>query len=575
MTYNFAFVNQTMTAALKKIAKAVPSKKKSVLPITTCVCIEPCNGGVYVHANNLELSMVIKVGAKMNADFHAIALPYKELVDTLKAFKKNERVDVTVDPKTITATFTQGGASATIKGIDGDEFPGCVIPENTIPVAKIENVKLFQSAAMFAVDAAAREDNRPVLTGVLMRSEGKTAVTFAGADGYRLHAVTMEDTPFELDQVLIPAKSLAVVLAQLDPKGLPLTIRRESRGSAYALVFEQELMTAAIMEIEGRFPQYESIIPENSRYAVEIDPAEMLSMCNALEPYARDSANTVRAYDFLTDGGGKGMFMMSARSQEKGDAQVFVECKPDIMPFAGRLLTALSANVFYLQSALAGYVRLLCPKVNMAFKTPVDPFVFRPAEDINGLRDVSATVMPMSVITPRKPTNEVIPQYRPVFLPTELSMYIEKIADALTNDQIDTLNRDIKKAAECIEGESGMTAYGVITPETIADVEALRAEVADIPFKTCPKCSNLIEYCYCDRPEPRTFGEIMIADLKNITELLRVMEERWTSDEIDQAIKDANAWMHAPHDHDLFPHVLSLRSGMWKLFDSRAVREIA
>src|SRR5690606_21114695 len=67
------------------------------------------------------------------------------------------------------------------------------------------------------VFAAAKEDNRPILTGLYLRFEG-TAMTLAAADGYRLAVRTaLIETSFKNTRtVVIPARAMAEVARLID-----------------------------------------------------------------------------------------------------------------------------------------------------------------------------------------------------------------------------------------------------------------------------------------------------------------------------------------------------------------------
>src|SRR5690606_10371958 len=144
----------------------------------------------------------------------AITLPAKtfaELVNNLSP----ERVDLALDPATQTVNVRCGTTNSNIKGISASEFP--MIPqggENDVTMPG----RLLRDMINQTVFAAAKEDNRPILTGVYTEFDGDV-VTMAAADGYRLAVRTarLENHSFDkpLDMV-IPVRSLAEVARIID-----------------------------------------------------------------------------------------------------------------------------------------------------------------------------------------------------------------------------------------------------------------------------------------------------------------------------------------------------------------------
>ena len=121
-----------------------------------------------------------------------------------------ERVDLELDPRTQTLNLRCGGTTTNIKGIDASEFP--LVPEADANAGIAVPAQEFRRMIEQVVFASARDDNRPVLTGILVRAEGNT-MTLAATDGFRLseRKTILEigiDQPMEM---IIPSKTLQEV----------------------------------------------------------------------------------------------------------------------------------------------------------------------------------------------------------------------------------------------------------------------------------------------------------------------------------------------------------------------------
>src|SRR5207342_1039344 len=104
-----------------------------------------------------------------------------------------------------------------IKGIDADEFPA-IGAAGERPTTRIAQNVLRRALAETAF-AAASDEARPILTGVLARFEGDQ-LTLAAADNYRIAVRTIDILdPVEAASVVIPARALnelARILADID-----------------------------------------------------------------------------------------------------------------------------------------------------------------------------------------------------------------------------------------------------------------------------------------------------------------------------------------------------------------------
>jgi DNA polymerase-3 subunit beta len=117
-----------------------------------------------------------------------ITIPARTLLDLVSTLSP-ERVDLDLDVRTLTLNLRCAGRSANIKGMDAGEFPAMpeFDPARAIAVPAPMLKEMIEQVAF----SAAKEDNRPVLAGVLTRFDGDL-MTMAAADGYRLSVRTSE-----------------------------------------------------------------------------------------------------------------------------------------------------------------------------------------------------------------------------------------------------------------------------------------------------------------------------------------------------------------------------------------------
>ncbi len=370
-------LQENLYKGLSIVSRAIQSRP--TLPILANVMLSTDDARLQLSATNLELGITAWLGAKVEQD-GAITVPAKtlqELVSTLPP----ERVDIDLDVRTLTMHLRCGARSANIKGMDAAEFPR--VPEFDAAHAIPVKGPVFKEMIDQVVFAAAKEDNRPILTGILMRFEGDV-LTLASADGYRLSVRTteLEFNPGDREPLIVPSRTLqelSRIISDEDEEvliGLP-----DGRGQ---VMFGLRSVVIVSQLIEGKFPDYEAIIPRNYETSILAYTDDLLAACKSSEVFAKDSANTAK---ILVEPSGMpntpGKITVAGQSQEKGDAEAPLDASIE-----GRSME-IAFNIRYLIDVL-NVIRE--DQVVLETSGPTAPGVVRPA----GRDDFIHVIMPMS-----------------------------------------------------------------------------------------------------------------------------------------------------------------------------------
>jgi DNA polymerase-3 subunit beta len=217
---------------------------------------------------------------------------------------------------------------ADINGIDAQEFP--LLPEGQEDQQILLDSELLHQMISQVVFAAATDESRPILTGVLARFEEGT-LTMAAADGFRL-SVREAPLPEPVRQpisVIIPAKALNE-LARISgdeeaPIGLHITPARSQvlfhlqgdSGANAGKVFGIDLVSQLI---EGNFVNYRQIIPSSYTTRTILNTEELLKVCKTANIFARNEANVVHLEIVPGEEMGGGHVKITATSAEMGDS---------------------------------------------------------------------------------------------------------------------------------------------------------------------------------------------------------------------------------------------------------------
>jgi len=310
-------LQENLIKALNIAGRSISSKAQ--LPVLANFLLATEKNRLKVAATNLEMGVIIWLGAKIEKD-GSITLPsriFQELVSSLPA----EKIDLEV--KENTANLNCGSFKASFNGISANEFP--LLPESEKKIFSFPS-EIFSQVINQVAFASATDEGRPILTGVLLKIDGKT-LSWVATDGYRLSVKKIEtkETLKEenLKSLVIPAKTLIevsrIIADQSKQESVLVEMGLTKDGNQVIFLFpEIELSTRLL---EGEFPDYEKIIPKDFSTKVTLDKGELIRAVKIASIFARDSANIVK-FKFQ-----EGKLTISANSPQVGENQSEVEAK--------------------------------------------------------------------------------------------------------------------------------------------------------------------------------------------------------------------------------------------------------
>ena len=161
-------LQENLAKGLAIVGRAVATR--STLPVLSNILLSTDGSRLKLSATNLEVGINCWIGAKVEQE-GATTVPARLLADFINSLPP-ERIDLDLITRTQTLNLKSGRFEANIKGIDAQEFPLILIPEEDSRLTIKPDV-LRQMIDQVAF-AAATDESRPVLTGVLADvSEGR------------------------------------------------------------------------------------------------------------------------------------------------------------------------------------------------------------------------------------------------------------------------------------------------------------------------------------------------------------------------------------------------------------------
>jgi DNA polymerase-3 subunit beta len=373
-------LQENLAKGLATVGRAVATR--STLPVLSNILIESDEGRLRLAATNLEIGVSCWIGAQVEEE-GSTTIPARLLTEFVNSLPPG-RIDMELAERTESLNLKCARFEANIKGIQASEFPEVPTAES---IGGQDNLHLqaetFRRMIDQVVFAAATDESRPILTGVLAKFH-QGGLTLAAADGFRL-SVTSADVGVDLDEtasVIIPARALAelsrISADQEDPIELIITPQRNQ------ILFHLSNTDLVSQLIEGNFPDYNQIVPKSHTTRTIVSTQDLLKAVKVAFLFARDAANIIRFNILPGNELTPGQMIVTGTSAEFGDnvSELDASIEGDGVEIA--------FNARYMIDALsvAG-----TPEVALETSTPSSPGMIRPV----GANDFLCVIMPMHI----------------------------------------------------------------------------------------------------------------------------------------------------------------------------------
>jgi DNA polymerase III subunit beta len=298
---------QKLVALIGKIQNVVPSKPAT--PVLANILIEAVNDQLIISATDLTVSMRVYMEAEVHKE-GSIALPARKFFQLVRELTAPQVEIHTISPEI--ATVNAGSSHFKVHGMRKNEFPD--LPDLSEGVQFSIGCTLLKEMLSRSSFAAARDDSRQVINGVLLQNSNQTA-TFIGTDGKRLAKIhSTVELPAEFQgSHIIPIKAVEEMVRVLDSKEdelAKITLMHDK------IAIDLPSTTLITKLLSGQFPDVARIIPEEKEQTIALHREELMSLLRQVSLFTPDTGSSVR-FSFTT-----GELHLSAAAGEIGEGKV-------------------------------------------------------------------------------------------------------------------------------------------------------------------------------------------------------------------------------------------------------------
>lgn len=257
----------------------------NTLPILDNFLFELNNNSLTVSASDLETTMsaTLEIDSKSQG---SVAVPAKLLLDILKTFPEQPLAFTVEENNTIEISSNSGKYA--LAYASGEEFPKAVVLEN--PSKTVVPAEVLATAISKTIFAAGNDDLRPVMSGVFFQFSPEGLI-FVATDAHKLVKYARTDvTANEVTDFIMPKKPLNIlkgILATLDSE-----VQIEYNESNAGFSFENYTLVCRL--IDGKYPNYEAVIPKENPNKLLIDRNQFLSSVKRVSIFSNKTTHQIR-----------------------------------------------------------------------------------------------------------------------------------------------------------------------------------------------------------------------------------------------------------------------------------------
>ncbi|WP_375241074.1 DNA polymerase III subunit beta [Polaribacter sp.] len=327
----------------------------NTLPILDNFLFELSENELKVSASDLETTMssVVEVESESSG---SIAVSARLLLDTLKTFPNQPLTFKTEGDNTIEISSDQGKYDMAYFG--GDEFPKAVSlpsPSKTVVPASILGTAISKT-----IFAAGNDDLRPVMSGVFFQFSSQS-LTFVATDAHKLVKYSRTDvTADQTAEFIMPKKPLNLLKGILGGSESDVTIEYNDANAKFT--FDNVVLVCRL--IDGKYPNYEAVIPKENPNKLTVDRASFLNSVRRVSIFSSKTTHQIRLKMAGTE------LNISAEDLDfanKADERLSCDYQGDDMQigfnsrFLSEMLNNLSSNEVLIEMSLPNRAGILTP----------------------------------------------------------------------------------------------------------------------------------------------------------------------------------------------------------------------
>ena len=282
----FTVSSTALSSKLSALSRVINSKNS--LPILADFMFEINDNVLTLTASDSENVMKTTLTLTESDGSGRFAIGNRDLLEAVKGFSEQPiTFDINEEKGLVRISYQNGLFSLPVDS--ADEFPQAqTVGENATVIQLPSNIMADNLGR--SLFATAQDELRPVMNGVYFDLT-PDCLSIVASDGHKLVRNKVLNIKSEQPaSFILPKKPATLLRNMLQKDGGDVIIRFDDRNAE--ITYDEGVITCRL--IEGRYPNYNSVIPQSNPNQLTVDRLTLLSALRRVQPFANDSSNLIR-----------------------------------------------------------------------------------------------------------------------------------------------------------------------------------------------------------------------------------------------------------------------------------------
>ncbi|MGF1726497.1 DNA polymerase III subunit beta [Photobacterium nomapromontoriensis] len=305
----FTIAREHLLKPLQQVCGALGSRPS--LPILGNILLVVENGCLSMTATDLEVEMIARLALEGDAEPGAVTVPSRKFLDICRGLPDSANIVVSLEGDRV--IIRSGRSRYTLSVLPAVDFPNIEDWQSEVELTLAQGqMRQLIDSTQFSM---AHQDVRYYLNGMLFETDGKLLRSVA-TDGHRMAvcAIALEQE-MPAKQIIVPRKGVMELMRLLDSPDASVCIQighSNIRAEVNNFIFTSKL-------VDGRFPDYRRVLPQNSNKIVEASCDELRKAFSRAAILSNEKFRGVRVNLSL------GEMRITANNPEQEEAEEFLD----------------------------------------------------------------------------------------------------------------------------------------------------------------------------------------------------------------------------------------------------------
>ena len=282
----FVVSSALLSSHLQTISRVISSKP--TLPILDCFLLELEGNKLTITAADNEVRMETIVEVAVHEGEGSLAINSKNLLDPLRELP-DQPLTFEINDETLEVFIYYHNGKYNFIGLKGEEYPQPKELKETALTLSFDS-QILLSGINRTIFATADDELRPVMNGIFFDISPENLI-FVASDGHKLVRVASSDVKAtERSSFILPKKPANLLRSVLPREDGEVVVTFDENHAVIKLT----KYSMVCRFVEGRYPNYNSVIPVDNPNKVTLDRLNFLSAIKRVSVFSNPSSNLVK-----------------------------------------------------------------------------------------------------------------------------------------------------------------------------------------------------------------------------------------------------------------------------------------